>query len=116
MTARCDYIGCQAEDQVEIEITPGQDFNEYGAPLTFKGVMLKLPPYWTTGAFRGVFCPKHPGGVTENASEAIAEEARAHAVECPRCGSGPGHPCHHHGQLVATHRVRRERANGQYAE
>jgi hypothetical protein len=108
MTARCDFLGCSAEDQIEVELRPGPDINEYGTPTTVKGVLMKMPPRWTTGYVGGVYCPKHPGGVpVELAGE---DERRAYAIECPACGAPVGTPCMHAGNVVATHRLRYQRS------
>ncbi len=107
MTARCGYIGCAAEHEVEVALVPGRDFDAYGSPTRIQHVSLALPDGWGFGPLGDIYCPIH-----QQVLNPAAEEQRAQAIECPICGAQPGTPCHNAGEWTPTHRLRREKADG----
>jgi hypothetical protein len=107
MIARCGYIGCDAEREIEVAMVPGRDWNTYGNPTRIQHVSLVLRDGWGVGPMGDIYCSAHI-----QLLDPAADERKAHSVECPICGARPGDPCHNAGQWTPTHRLRREKADG----
>lgn len=108
MIARCGYMGCAAEREIEVELVPAKDPNIYGSPMRIQSVVPHLPPRWGFGPLGDIYCPLH-----QQLLNPAGEEQRAQAIECPLCGARAGEPCHNAGEWTPTHRLRREKAGSQ---